>query len=668
MNTKKSVIALASLLLLWGQADAATQLSFSNAVDVSDTPQLGNITANGRLATLNSVDPNTGYHPLLIAYGNGLRDSTPQAATGDQTDIWIARSVDDGITWIRTNVSNTGALSSKYVDNDGLVTTAPLPYFAENEKPSIVASGNNVLVLWRSKYCLGGSQGSINYNGVTMGGVTYYEVPYACIWTARSKDGGLSWSTPQQLTDGSRDAVNIMATMAKSGFAAAWQEDPAGLVLESDKEGPCEGGSGANAHDGTNIFYDAISKNAFQTGTPFPVPTQVSNNPASGTDARAASRPAISLVALNDTTSQAVLAYEETKKAKTTGETGGTADTADEGGGKAVHFHSFPFLTPDVNSDGTILSDTAMNARRVFMATQDSSSAGNGGVTIALIYRQSATPGCAAPADIMLSRDHGFNPGAFDPPIDVSNMIAGDNSKSHRVLLRGNFIAVGYNYTTDKVAADAFQANYNFYVRTSSDGGASWNAPANVSGLSNPMITAFEPRLVGTPGAIVGSPDPRDSVQNTRVFYVAYETLTNDTSYTPIGVSITSTRNGGASYESRQTLVSGDAAESQLRSSPDGSRLDAVWVITRADGSTDAYYTQGTTVEVYSAPTGVSSGSSGCAISLGINRPLDPVIPGMLLAAAAQLAWQRRRRMRLALARRSELNEFQQDRKRISRK
>jgi hypothetical protein len=164
---------------------------------------------------------------------------------------------------------------------------------------------------------------------------------------------------------------------------------------------------------------------------------------------------------------------------------------------------------------------------------------------------------------------------------------SGDNpyedARAHRGVIRGDFVVMGYAYTPNWAASRNAHDKYDFYIRRSFDGGATWTTdpyaveevvhtdifidpygvsgaeldeeghditqatkhyevetpylpgggyePArNVSLLKNNKASVIEPRLVGVPGTIKVNgvwTGYQEDMQNPDVFYVAYGTSTN---------------------------------------------------------------------------------------------------------------------------------------------
>ncbi|MGW8272880.1 MAG: hypothetical protein ACWGN7_05775, partial [Thermodesulfovibrionales bacterium] len=125
------------------------------------------------------------------------------------SDLFVTRSTDNGATWSRpVNISRMAHLSSKSVDHDGDPGTPAVPYYGDASKSVVFAKGKNIVVTWTSSYAQplprvpDEKQGSIVYKEAGL-----IEVPYSCLYAARSTDGGKSWSYPEQLTSGYRDAI-----------------------------------------------------------------------------------------------------------------------------------------------------------------------------------------------------------------------------------------------------------------------------------------------------------------------------------------------------------------------------------------------------------------------------------------------------------------------------
>jgi len=237
--------------------------------------------------------------PLITFYGDGhvesVEDSGGFSGHGHR-DLYGAVSLDDGLTWKRTNLSKSGDYSS-FTLKDGTA------YPGDVIRLFDAVAGNKVMAVWASRYCrggnpayamttvetqadgtevtvpvyedlfgVGGSQKSSDF--ADEGYPTVGEVPYCCLWAARGTlepvddDGNYDvngtkhaviWRQAERLTSGVRDAHRMEVAGEKDvGFVVTWQEDPEGL-RPGDGHGPGEGWSGAVAHHQTDIWYSYIS-------------------------------------------------------------------------------------------------------------------------------------------------------------------------------------------------------------------------------------------------------------------------------------------------------------------------------------------------------------------------------------------------------------------------
>ncbi len=173
-----------------------------------------------------------------------------------------------------------------------------------------------------------------------------------------------------------------------------------------------------------------------------------------------------------------------------------------------------------------------------------------------------------------------------------ANML--ENALAHRGMMRGSSILVGFSYVPD---LERFQlldteAPYNFMVRRSTDGGATWTTAVNLT----PVVTAEsgytvkEPRIVPTPGSGPKcATDPTDC-QDPNVIYVAYGLQNNVLGYDEAGdfdIYMAVTLDGGASFSAPKAITAGDALfgatddfedfETQIKLRPDGRASSTVW-------------------------------------------------------------------------------------------
>lgn len=357
-----------------------------------------------------------------------------------------------------------------------------------------------------------------------------------------------------------------------------------------------------------------------------------------------ASRPNLQIVS-GSNPPNALLAYEETKG----------SNGLDEG--KFLRYHVFPFNSPPTAAAeraGCIISDPAENARRARFVAQTNAASGSG-LRLALFWRQGLYDQ-GGPADIMLRLGYrstdagstGLNPADLFPAVDPqcatsdyasavnltsssalnvsshtpeateTNLLDStdadflENARAHRAVLRGNDLYLGYIYSEDGVVADATDlANYNFYVRHFNASTDVWSVPENLSNITNTAINVLEPRLMGTPGNGPGCTDPDnisnpENCQDKNVVIAAWGTETNV--YEHLGGSenldiyFTRTTDKAAHWEPLTFLAAGpnSQGESQLRVTPDGNRIFAVWNETGNSGITNTLFSLGSPVTLFS--------------------------------------------------------------------
>lgn len=636
---------------------AATLLHFETTVNVSNTPAA---TEKGRLVRLAYNDNGYFVKPYVLLYTDAI------GIPGGQLNVYVRRSFDEGLTWdgptllSRDNGGNT--------TGGQLIVVQSTEFLADNDKATVFAPQSyadgkprSILVSWSSSYCPPLDTGQYPNPGQKINPSLIPNQPYKCVWTARSIDAGETWIT-EQLTDGSLDVINDVATGSQSNdaFALAWQADPAGLQPGED-EGPGDGGSGAHTTAGTNIWYTHSAGLSGSNPLLRNNITQLSDNNSTVMGGPGASRPTLAMSGKT-----AAIVYEESRVGED------DAGAGVHGGGKNVIYHAFAYNQPDANSAGIIVNDPTKNARRARVVLQGDSAAGTSPLRALVFYRQANVIAAHAPSDIVVHRglkdtltdpaSTGFRPQDLEPYTAAQNLSdpgsanTNDNAMAHRAIVRGNFIAFGYTHTPDMAAADgsirAPRQTYDFFVRTSNDAGETWSNPNNLSNLSLPTIAVREPRLVPTPGTIINpiskTPDPNDT-QDPNVFYVAFGAYRNDATRSDLGVYVTRSTDLGASYEPLVPLPGGDGqSEAQLRATPDGSSVMVLWMQEiPSGGNRDVMLATAMPIEApMSTATSSSddSGNGGCLFTA--NRrdgggPIDPTLPALVLGTAMLLALSR---------------------------
>ena len=618
----------AATLIMIAAAYAAVQLQFDNAFNVSQSTASSE---KGRLARLTYVHNGEFIKPILIVYIDAA--GTPNG----EHNVYARRSFDSGLTWDGPTLLSRDALDQP--TGGQAISVQGVGFFATNSKASIFAPqfyANNthrsVLVTWSSSYCpmLDPPEGTspLPNPDQLINTAMVPNQPYKCVWTARSVDAGETWIT-EQLTDARRDATNdvVSGSQSNNGFAMAWQEDPLGLQ-PGEAEGPGDGGSGAHTTAGTNIWYSYASNLGAANPLLRANIVQLTDNvagPPPGSGEGPPTGPGASRPTLQMSGTTAAIVYEEKKPS---------------GGGKSIHYHSFKFDTPDVASDGLVVSNPGLNARRGRVVLQGASQAGSSPLRVVILYRQG--PGTqGAEADIMVQRglkdsgdaaSTGYRPQDIEPQQAAQNVSDPggadpiDNARAHRAVIRGSSIAVGYTHTPNMREAEPDliatpTQNYNFYVRISSDAGATWGPARNLSNVGISSISVGEPRLVPTPGTITnpltGQPDPGDT-QNTDVLYAAWGLYANDTSGADYTVLVTRSTDFGNSFALLAAAPGGlGQSETQLRATPDGSSVAMLWMQEPApDSARDVMLATATPAEVPDPPAATeSTNDSRCFIA-----------------------------------------------------
>lgn len=628
MSVTRSFVCTGAMTLLLTPC-ALSQVGFGASqevsVDVAVVPGAadpGGRAAKAKLIGLEKT-PQGIHDGRLIAVWNDANHTVPvwHPVDGEHlpTDVFASFSDDSGATWSPPqNLSNTARLFSARTDwnADGTKET----FYGDSDKATVFASGDVVVVTWVDKYApeptwswgqTGESalQGTVGYPDPDTSKL--HVVPFSAVYAAVSADGGATWihggtNPPLQLTYARRDALVDVHKGSGSRWVIAWQEDPAGLQL-GEGEGPGEGASGAKVSPGTDVWYtwtpdvvaDAV---ALRTNrTPLSNESAYDTTAADGypmvgqpgsVEGHGPSRPNIHMVK-DGAIFRAIVAYEETKEVQ------GTT-------GKTIQYHAFPFDAPVVSGTpqqrsgdtGTRLSTLAENSRRVrFVAQQPNGK----DPAIAIFWRQ-GTGDEGAPADIVLRTSLALDGASIaaapllnlssQTPVatsanldDPTSLNAVENARAHRAYLRGPLLIVGYSYTSDDTLARSIvQESYDFWIRRTTDGGATWFAPQNISNLPDTRLNVKEPRLVGP--ANTPSSDPSALV-------IAWATETNPPSGeapVPLDIYITRSHDAGATFEPVMPIANTNAPESevQLRVNDDASVVYAIWMA--GESTVDAMY------------------------------------------------------------------------------
>ena len=698
MIKSKIALSIISSLLISSASASTTQIRLQQENSLSNgtgAPAAENAANKGKILRLTDGT-------LVAAYGDAVNsDFKSWNYSGDiysARDIFLTFSKDDGVTWSTPmNLSNTASQTDTGVfydpdgkGADGAGGIAPMNFYGDSDKPNIFApgNGNNIMVTWPDKHCPSGVQGVVEYTAPYLSldpGVI--QVPYSCIYAARlvNSTDDVSIVAVERLTDASRDAKSDVPRGGGGGNAIVWQEDPEGLQ-PGDAEGPGDGGSGAKTSNGTNIWYSFLANNVFKTGS-WSTPQVVTNNTASDPGASRANL----FIGKDKNTpgkAHAILAYEERKG-------------LDALEGKYVIYHSFPFDDPTKGAvpagAGVIISDPLENGRRVRFVAKGTPGKETG-TRIIMLWKQGIEDQ-GGPSDIMArighvpngwdatvsaTTNHGWRPqdltpavvGSGDPvaalgnedPLnltsaeftDRSTTNAIDDARAHRAIIVGDFIAVGYSYTPDQaVTRFTAEENYDFYVRRSFDGGATWDTAKNLSNLPKDR-NVKEPRLVGTPGSVTstcpsGDPEAADTTlaadcQSKPTFYVAWGTDLNQQESLSEGsidldLYMSRSTDFGETYEPAVAVAQGDVeltnggsnnGESQIRMTPDGKTSFISWMKTTSDGKELALKAGDLETVEFDLE---SSGGGFC--SYNPNGRFDPVLPGLLIMALGYLGWRR---------------------------
>ncbi|WP_417515366.1 choice-of-anchor O protein [Marinobacter sp.] len=539
---------------------------------------------------------------------------------------YAVTSVDNGVTWSDPVQLSTGERDAKQDVSRGLGTGEWAFTWQEDprglqrgeaEGPGDGASGSNT------------SHGSDIWYSYALKG-----------WTAQDK--GI-WATPVRVTDNYIDGQE-----AAGNFDDI--KNSSGVVISNTT------GSGSGSESGEIV--------------------------EGGKAGASRANLALQLGSLDNLIPQVILAYEETKG----------SDGLDEG--KYVRYHTFDWNNPAAEA-GCIISNPALNARRVRFVPQKEAGTASG-MRLGIFWKEGEfTQG--GPSDIMLRRGvvnangvtggNGFSPAEMVPAVDANcavsdfadaivlnnqpalnmssnaetaqattdadianstlsddtNQKVEESANAHRGLLRGDDLYIGYTYTP--VLAELLYTNtknFNFYLRRYDGANQTWSAPENLSNETDTTINVREPRLVGTPGSGPTCATNPEECQDKGVFYLAWGKQTNVSAWSndetsELDLYATRVENNGA-YATPIVTFAGEADnvedyESQIRMTPAGNRLFAVWNEVQGD-DTVAMYRESTVVDLPDEVVETDEGDGtivGCSYSPG--APFDPTL--LLLTALA---------------------------------
>ena len=593
------------------------------------------------------------------------------------------------------NISNTATLTS--IDSDWNGDTNRTPYYGDSDKPTVFASGSHVVVTWVDNYCPGGAQRTVTYLDRNSREIPMRCV-YAAHSTGNVGNPA-TWVVDRLTDGSRDAKQDVSRGISSGVWAITWQEDPLGLQPgEADGPGEgASGAKVSKGTDIWYSYTSNVSTTGWstpvritdnQTGFGLQGPTNpvkdAAGNPVSPTMIETgnsgSSRANLAIVG-GSSPPKTIVAYEETK-----GSSGLDA-------GKFLRYHTFNYNAPptDLVCDpmnyencrtGCIVSNPAENARRARFVTQ--TNAGTSGLRWAFFWREGqGTQG--GPADVVLRLGYtNFTASNLSPAVDYPacytsvystainltnspalNMSSNtptasaanltdttetnnlENARAHRAVLRGDFLNVAYIYTPDwDVAENTDLENYNFYLRHYDASTNVWRAPVNLSNISDTTINVKEPRLIGPPGNGPGCADPQAPTdprdcQNKNVVLAAWGTETNVYANTVspenLDIFVTRTTDQAATFEPVAVLAGGDniQGESQLRITPDGTEIYAVWSEQDSMGAINSMYAQLTGQDI-PPPAKPRLQAGGC--SFNPDSKFDPLLPVLLLVSIIYLA------------------------------
>lgn len=268
--------------------------------------------------------------PLVGVYINGPVD--PSEDLGGfvghgKREAYAAVSLDDGLTWKKTNLSESADLSSSDVVRDDIPLFADTLWAYPGDVNNVFHTimGNKVLVAWQSRFCDSGQPGYAldtleptaeqaarragiaAYLGIDLsspspddlylmdmygvggqqGSVDYAEdkfeqnhavgvVPFNCLWTARGvlvngddprteaiEASFMRWFKAERLTSGVRDVTRVETVCVAGAGCAITWQEDPDGLRPGQGEGPGEGWSGAVANSQTDVWYSYVDAEHF---------------------------------------------------------------------------------------------------------------------------------------------------------------------------------------------------------------------------------------------------------------------------------------------------------------------------------------------------------------------------------------------------------------------
>ncbi|WP_127470391.1 sialidase family protein [Thiomicrorhabdus aquaedulcis] len=344
-----------------------------------------------------------------------------------------------------------------------------------------------------------------------------------------------------------------------------------------------------------------------------------------------ASRPILGLFG-----DQVILGYEETKGEAESLPGVPNSETLDtipiEAQGKIAYVHSFPMTLPTPIAPGTIVNKLMApdpdrvrpvpdnnpenlpvleNVRRLTLISQvDESDVNDDNVQHrwGILYKSGIeTQGASSDMYLRLAKG-GYDvsnltsthwnlssrtPNAVETLVgtwDANNLNDAtwknnlENTFSPRGYLSGNDIIVGYEYTPSWRVASVGHLSNNFNIIRSFDNGANWQAPIDVSNITNNQVSTLDPRLIPTSEPIDGV-ETRDA----NTLFVTYGTMDMGTGL-ELDLFVTRSTDNGTTWDKvpanadgeliNEAIVQSVAEEKEVQNiaSPDGKTLYSLWL------------------------------------------------------------------------------------------